>query len=664
MRAVESSLGKSPGRDVNPADRGKALPWITGTLLILFYLLAKFHPGLWTWPFNGVAYLNPPWDAVFLVSCLAVLTLVSLFRSRLQGWNPSPAVQRGIILLLVAAFAGMIVAGSVYIPGLEGDGGIDHDYAIWRWRELLVRKVMAPALGTGDLQATLVAWRIVGMVYIIAAAFFIFRITTGFWVRFWSLALCASVPQVLSFTGHCDLYPITFSSLSFFLAALYLLAVRPSRGRLLLAIVSFYFALRAHPLSVTALIFPVAWWLVDRSRAWGRRWIVFTLPALAVAAGLILPARFLPERIFFEWGEWLPTVARYDGLVAALAHNFIIHLAYLLPTVYALVAVSFAGFRRLDRRSEVISASILLSLITLLLTIYAVELTVPLSGFGIREFLCLAGTFGGLFFVPTLLLLVRHLPGRIYCFAVFSLFLTLPALVVQRGPRSVERLLDPVADDRACHMMRSSPYLEIGIRLFHYPWWWQLPPAESVVFSRLACEILERGGGDGGFYRNFAPLNLYQAAIFRYGIGDRPEARRNLELLLRNWPRSGLLLLGRRWDTPTLDPDFPGVAKPHKSPLDHDYWQAQLIGEAEPILGFLSGQAGDPIYEVIRLQLKEPAEGRRLNYEEMKALVTLVSYFESPGRAQPYRDMQTEGIALLRELGMLYLLDERYPVPE
>lgn len=645
---------------IRPADERAWIPWLTGFILVVLFLLAWFFPGIWSWSFNAVIYLDKPWCFLLPVVLLGALAVVSRFRSRLLNWNPPRAVQAALLLLIVAVFIILIAAGSVYVPVLEGDGSIDHDYAAWRWREVVVRQVAMPLLGMGEIAAALVTWRIIGALYILGALIFVTRLRPDFWSRFWSLALCAAVPQVISFTGHLDLYPITYFSLSLFLASLYLLARKLSLRYIILAAVSLYLSIRSVPYAVIGLLYPAAWLVVKFGNSGKRRLIICLFPFLVVLAGLIIPPLVHTERIHFGWGGWFSTVAARDGLAVALSHNINLHLSYLLPYLFAAVTVLITGWSRREWIADPIFGGAVLGSGSIFLCILAIELTTPLTGYGVREFLSLAGTFGGLFLVPMLIMLNARYPGRLYCFVIFSLFLTLPAIWLQRGPRGLERLRDTLAGDRGTYVMWKSPYLETGMRVYHSSWWQELPREEALALNRLGCEILEQGGDDDGFYGGFAPFNLYHAAICRYGLGDRAGALANLEKLLRRWPRSSLLLFGERWVTATLDPNHPDTVKPPANgPRDHDYWQSQLGAQAVTIASRLFENTGSPVYMDISRRMATREQRRRLQQAEMAAAVVVVGYHEFPSAERPYPAMYAAGIKKLEELGLLTLIEDR-----
>jgi len=557
------------------------LPWATGALIGLLYVVARLYPGYWTWPFNAVVYWPGAGGLIFMLACLVLLLLTTVLLPRLESLRPPPSLEAAIFFALALVFLAAVAYGPVWFPSLEGDGTIDHDDSIVRLANLLVDR-MQDLTGLEEEASAAVAWRVMACVYIAGAAAFAVHLFADFWLRFAGFLFLAAFPSVVNFSGHYDNYSVIYTCLSFTVGLAFLAARRRSWILLAAAALALLLSVKAHRYAAVFILFPVFWVLLrflDRRAVSGRRRAAVIAGSFAILlfAGFLVSVRGIPLYAFrTDFGRWLGAVRRARGLTVALGIPGLLLFSFLAPYALSLAAATFS--RERSRPADAAVSAAWFGSLGILLLYFEIQVLNPVASLGMLDFICQAGSLGGLFAVPALVVAAERFPRRIYCLVFLSLFLTVPHLALQRSPRALQRLTACLEDELSAYFIDRSPYPFLGRKL-------RLASLPRPELQALSTAVYERGMAERGFYRPFAPLSAFSMMGEQYVTGEILSARSTLERLLARWPRAAVFLILTR----------PEVFRPFSDGLFSEL--ARMTARTEVI-------TGESIYARIVLGLK------------------------------------------------------------
>src|SRR5687768_4949165 len=109
----------------NPLQKGnKGIPFFFGLCILGIYVISICANPAITWPINAIAFLPGNWGALFTLSILGLLLILSLRQERWETLRVTRSTERIILASVSVVFAiAMLYLRPLY-PNLEGDGGL------------------------------------------------------------------------------------------------------------------------------------------------------------------------------------------------------------------------------------------------------------------------------------------------------------------------------------------------------------------------------------------------------------------------------------------------------------------------------------------------------------------------------------------------------------
>ncbi len=280
----------------------------------------------------------------------------------------------------------------------------------------------------------------------------------------------------------------------------------------------------------------------------------------------------------------------------------------------------------------------MLGSIAIFISYYEVQILNPENGRGILDFVTMAGTVGGLFVVPTFIIIRSCLKKYMYCFVIFSAFITIPNLMLHSGSAVVTRLINCLDDDHSIYWLPRSPYYEVGKRL-------KETAGIDSKYIPAACKIFERGSVNKGVYNLFAPRNLYLLILTQYESGDLEPCRNNIKELLHEWPRVCAFLV-------TIFHDYH-----YKSYKD-------IYPEIEKLSQEFLEKTGNPIYAKISKIYKKKHQKCPISFftgEYYSVVIVLLDYDTPLEIFESSHQLKARGKEILIRLGLSDLIKDPHP---
>jgi hypothetical protein len=619
-----------------------SIPFITGLLLLFLAVLSFLYPGYFTWPFNSIAYL--PGGAIGIIAGLILLFIVSCRYRQLAVWQPGQWGENLLLLTVLLIFIAIVALGSVWAPWLEGDGNVDPSeaYGPLRLRNHFIQSIQIFQPSKGELEIAPLAWKLAGLIYIGGVVYFVKRMDFRFWDRLMALTFFAFFPSSVGFIGYIDSYAISYICVSGFLAAAYIAAQKRSWLFGFLSVEFFILSLFAHRLSIISLIYPTIYLialLLNRFNLKDNYRVItfFIVMAITLIAGLGYAIKGDPVISCSFFGEWFLGVSKTDGVILTLWHPLLTMLSVLLPTVFVIILIIINKKRRNCIISDIYAATAFWGSITIFLTYYLVQLVNPIVIFGILDFLPIAGCVAGLFAVPTYILVRSCLKKYMYCVVVICCFMTIPNIILHRKPLIAKKLTNCLNSERSIFWIGGSPHFVIGTRF-------AVHAEKDPQYIPYAYEILKKGAENKGFYRTFAPANMYRLILTQYASGDVESARKNIRSLLVNWPRAAAFMVAAS-----------------RERFYHQFCyevNANIQNTSEQLLL----ETGDPIYESVYDICREYSGPRSESFDEagypFRNILVLISDTIPPTLINISRENIEIGERILSEMGMTDLINE------
>ena len=110
-------------------------------------------------------------------------------------------------------------------------------------------------------------------------------------------------------------------------------------------------------------------------------------------------------------------------------------------------------------------------------------------------------------------------------------YISIPNLWVQRGPEYLNRFMNCLEGERSAYYLSFSPYVRVGFRLSR-------AAIRKPELKIPAYRAYARGACDSGYYRKFAPLNMFFLIHSQYELGEISSARMNIKSILQRWPNA------------------------------------------------------------------------------------------------------------------------------
>lgn len=503
----------------------------------LLYLASYFNRGVMTWAFNPIIYM-PAGDSIMTLAGLFLMViLITVFRHKLENWNPSSLVQQIVLSCLFLISAWVIIQVNPLFPHLEGDafpsagrfGSVAGTY-------------ISHLLGIPFLLGVQIIWKLAGLGYLGFGMYFCIKIFPGFWDRVNGYLLMASQPVVLNYIGYYDSYGDFFLFGSLFLGLVYLYSHNRKWPYLLGALICLALAGWSHNRFYSLIIYPLAGLYFlgmgklrgnRDSRGYSSLLLIFGI----ILAGLVSAYQFsfqCPHHPYQHMiGYMFEQIAKYDGIISPFYHPFLLVASFLLSYIFLMGLILVTSRSSFTKETQWRSAAALYGSLGFFLAYYLMQVLMPMATYEVLDFVCQSGCLGVLIVIPMMVVLAETGWKRwIYCLVALNLFITIPSLVIHSQGGVEKRLIASLEKERSISAWELSPFVPVGL---HF---------KEDDARDLCVETFSLGAN-----QNETPFKLFRfdnrvyLIAWLYEWGEYAEGRQQMEVLLRENPDMGARLL-------------------------------------------------------------------------------------------------------------------------
>jgi hypothetical protein len=513
------------------------LPVAAVVLISLLYLAGFLNRGALTWAFNPIVYMpGISGPVTFVILCLGIIS-ITFYRPKLEALQPSAMVQKFVFSGILLLFSILVIKINPLFPHLEGDSFPSQGRLGY-----MVATFIAPYLKIPDLLGIQLLWKLCGIMYLAFSLFLSVKLLEKFWDRLNGLLFLSSQPVILNYIGYYDSYGDFFLFSSLFIGMVYLFSRERKWFYLLLALVFLGFAGWSHERYYALLVYPLGGLFflgmerIQKNSEGSGYVSVFVMSSLILAgmfAAYLFSFQCPHHPVQHHFGFMFKQIAQYDGYFSSLYHPLLLIVSFLFSYIFLVIAIFITNRSNFFRELKWRSSAVLYISLGLFLSYYLVQVCMPMATYEVLDFVCQSGCLGGLIIIPAFIFLVETKWKRwIYCLIALNLFITVPTLVIHSQGGVEKRLLATLEGERSISAWELSPYVPVGL---HFK-------DEGAV--NLCKETFTMGANQKNKpFDVFRYENMVYLIAWEYEWGQFDEARKNMERLLRESPKTAIRLI-------------------------------------------------------------------------------------------------------------------------